>query len=257
MADERTVKIDNGKTLQSFLGHVFEAGYKSSLAQKALTEKEKQLKTAGDVAGKGGGEPPAEDPGADAGGGDVDSLFGGGGGDEAMGGGAEDAETNMPDDVHTDDDQVEPQDDTAAKLKTGEVSVKDIVEKLNSIRSGKSFKDSAVSKAIDDYVAKLKKPERVALMSFLQGISQIVTGEVPGQAAVAPDAQPADVDMEKGNEPKTVQKKPNIIKGPGETSKASPKPPAPAGGPTPPGAGGGEEDTTPPAPIVPKKRGVK
>ena len=250
---ERTVKIDNGKTLQSFLGHVFAEGIKSSLAQKALTEKEKQLKTAGGVAGKPS-EPPAEEPDL---GGDVDSLFGGGGseggGDDALaGGGAEDAQSPMPDNM-PDKDETEPPDDTAQKLKSGEVSVKDIVEKLNSIRSGRSFKDSAVSQAIDDYVAKLKKPERVALMSFLQGISQIVTGQVPGQQATAPDAEPADVDMEKGNEPKTIQKKPNIIKGPGETSKAAPKAPAAAGGPTPPGAGS-EEDTTPPAPIVPKKR---
>ena len=144
-------------------------------------------------------------------------------------------------------------DDTEQKLKSGEVSVKDIVEKLNSIRSGKSFKDSAVSKAIDDYVAKLKKPERVALMSFLQGISQIVTGEVPGQAAVAPESQPADVDMEKGNEPKTIQKKPNVIKGPGETSKAAPMPAKKATAMKP--GQEPEEDTTPPAPIVPKKRG--
>ena len=252
---ERTVKIDNGKTLQSFLGHVFAEGVKSSLAQKALTEKEKQLKTASGVAGKAAPEAPAEEPDL---GGDVDSLFGGGGdagggGDDPMaGGGAEDAESPMPDNM-PDKDETEPPDDTAQKLKSGEVSVKDIVEKLNSIRSGRSFKDSAVSQAIDDYVAKLKKPERVALMSFLQGISQIVTGQVPGQQATAPDAQPADVDMEKGNEPKTIQKKPNIIKGPGETSKAAPKPPVAGGGPAPAGAGA-EEDTTPPAPIVPKKR---
>jgi hypothetical protein len=247
---DQTVKITDGKTLSSFLGAVFEEGIKSSMAHKALTEKEKQVKVANSVAGK-----PDEEP--ELGGGDVDSLFGGGdaGGDEGGGadaGGAEDAETNMPDDVHTDDD-VEAPDDTDQKLKSGEVSVKDIVEKLNSIRSGKSFKDSAVSKAIDDYVAKLKKPERVALMSFLQGISQIVTGEVPGQAAVAPDAQPADVNMKKGNEPKTVQKKPNIIKGPGETSKAAPKPPGQTS--MKPGQEEPEEDTTPPAPIVPKKRG--
>jgi len=253
MSDERTVKIDSGKSLRAYLGHVFETGYKSSLAHKALTEKEKQLKTASSVAGKP--DEPASEPDL---GGDVDSLFDGGGGDaggdDAMaGGGAEDAESPMPDNMPDKDDQVEPADDTADKLKRGDISVKDIVEKLNSIRSGKSFKDSAVSQAIDTYVAKLKKPERVALMSFLQGISQIVTGEVPGQAAVSPDAQPADVNMEKGNEPKTIQKKPNVIKGPGETSKASPKPAAPAGGPAPAGAGA-EEDTTPPSPIVPKRR---
>jgi hypothetical protein len=242
---EQTVKIKDGKTLSTFLGAVFEEGIKSSLAQRALTEKEKQVKVAGAVAGK-----PAAEEEPDLGG-DVDSLFGGD--DAGAGGGAEDAETNMPDDVHTDDeDQVDQPDDTEQKLKSGEVSVKDIVEKLNSIRSGKSFKDSAVSKAIDDYVAKLKKPERVALMSFLQGISQIVTGEVPGQAAVAPESQPADVDMQKGNEPKTIQKKPNIIKGPGETSKAAPKPPGQTS--MKPGQEAPEEDTTPPAPIVPKKR---
>jgi hypothetical protein len=235
---EQTVKITDGKTLQSFLGAVFDEGYKSSLAHKALTEKERQLKTAGNASGKGGA--PQEEPGED----DVDSLFGGsdGGGDTGDGGeGAEDAESPMPDMPE------EPTggDDDAAKLKAGNISVKDIVEKLNSIRSGKSFKDSAVSKAIDQYVEKLKKPERTALMAFLNGIAQIVTGEVAGNAAEDPGAQPADVEMQKGNEPKTVQKKPNIIKG-GEHSKAAPKAP---------GQPGGEEDTTPPAPITPKRRG--
>lgn len=238
---EKSVKINDGKTLSAFLGAVFEEGVKSSLAHKALTEKEKQIKTAGSVAGKAA--PPEEEESGD----DMDSLFGGGGGgggsDDALaGGGAEDAETPMPDIGDTSD--VEEPDDTADKLKRGDVSVKDIVEKLNSIRSGKSFKDSAVSKAIDDYVAKLKKPERVALMGFLDGIGQIVTGEVPGQQATDPSAKPADVKMDKGNEPRTVQKKPNVIKGPGETSKAAPVKPG----------AGGEEDTTPPAPIVPKKR---
>lgn len=235
MAETRTVKIDSGKTLASFLGHVFEEGFKSSLAQKALTEKERQLKTAGSVAGNDAGGDEEEQPAQDA-----DSLFGGGGGDEG-GEGAADAQSNMP-------DMPEPSGgdkggDDSQKLKQGNVSVKDIVEKLNSIRSGKSFKDSAVSKAIDDYVAKLKTPERTALMAFLNGIAQIVTGEVPGQSAENPSSQPADVQMQKGNEPKTIQKKPNIIKG-GEQSKASPKAPGEPG----------EEDTTPPAPIVPKKR---
>ena len=250
MAEERTVKISDGKTLHSFLGHVFAEGFKSSLAQKALTEKEKQLKTAGGTSGtddlpdpNGGGG--GGDPG-DAGSGDVDSLFGGGG--------AEDAESNMPDMPDTDDQPEPGGDDTQEKLKAGTVSVKDIVEKLNSIRSGKSFKDSAVSQAIDTYVEKLKKPERVALMSFLNGIAQIVTGEVPGQSAESPSSQPADVKMDKGNEPKTIQKKPNIIKGPGEVSKAAPTPPSQMAGKK---ATEPAEDTTPPAPIVPKKRGVK
>jgi hypothetical protein len=83
-------------------------------------------------------------------------------------------------------------------------------------------------------------------MAFLSGIAQIVTGEVPGQNAEAPASPPADVKMQKSNEPKTVHKRPNVIKGPGETSKAAPN--AMTGEP--------EEDSTPPTPIVPKKRGV-
>ncbi len=233
---EQTVKITSGKTLHTFLDTVFQEGFKSSLAQKALTEKEKQLKTAGSIAGGGAPEGGDEEEG-----GDVDSLFGGGGNEG--GEGAEDAESSMPDMPEPDANTAG--DDDAQKLKAGNVSVKDIVEKLNSIRSGKSFKDSAVSQAIDQYVEKLKRPERTALMAFLNGIAQIVTGEVPGQSAENPSSQPADVSMEKGNEPKTIQKKPNIIKG-GENSKASPK--TPTGAP--------EEDTTPPAPITPKKRGV-
>lgn len=245
---EQTVKINDGKTLQSFLNAVFKEGFKSSLAQKALTEKEKQLKTAG--AGSGGGK-PQEVPGED----DVDSLFGGSGNDSASSGGgdaggggqgAEDAESPMPDMPE------EPEgggDDDEAKLKSGNVTVKDIVEKMNSIRSGKSFKDSAVSAAIDQYVDKLKTPERTALMAFLNGIAQIVTGEVPGNDAENPAAQPSDVKMQKGNEPKTIAKKPNVIKA-GENSKASPKTPGKAP----------EEDTTPPkglpAPITPKRRGM-
>lgn len=237
---ERTVKITSGKTLQAFLGEVFSEGYKASMTQKALTEKEKQLKTANAVAGAGGDE--------EAGGGDVDSLFGGGGdaggGDEG-GDGAADAQSNMPDVPDTEPSKT--MDDETEKLKRGDISPKDIVEKLNSIRSGKSFKDSAVSSAIDEYVQSLKKPERVALMAFLKGISQIVTGEVPGKAAEDPGKHPADVKMDKGNEPKTIEKKPNVIKG----GQAQAKP-----APTKPGTEEPEEDTTPPAPIVPKRRGA-
>jgi hypothetical protein len=233
---ERTVKITSGKTLQAFLGQVFDEGYKSSLAQKALTEKEKQLKTATDVGG--GGE--EEDDG-------LSGLFGGGGdagGEE--GGGAADAQSNMPD--MPEEEPSKTMDDETEKLKKGDIQPKDIVEKLNSIRSGKSFKDSAVASAIDEYVQSLKKPERVALMAFLKGIAQIVTGEVPGKAAEDPGKHPADVKMDKGNEPKTIQKKPNIIKGGNTTSPGTQKPADAALG------GGEEEDTTPPAPIVPKKR---
>lgn len=217
MEPEKTVKISSGKTLKSFLVHTIGEGMKSALAQKALTEKEKQA--------------------AAAGGNDVDDLFGdgGGGGDEA-------APTDDTGGDEQQDTSSKTMDDETEKLQKSEVKAKDIVEKLNSIRSGKSFKDSAVSGAMDEWINSLSKTERVALFAFLRGIAQIVTGEVPGQQAEDPGKHPSDVKMDKTNEPKTVHKKPNVITGHHEPGPAGGQKKAP------------EEDTSAPAPITPKRR---
>jgi len=129
-------------------------------------------------------------------------------------------------------------DDEESKLKRGDIKPKDIVERLNTIRSGKSFKDSVVAKAMDDYIGSLSRPERVALLAFLKGIAQIVTGDVPGQAAEDPSDHPADVQMTKHGEAghdqqRAVHVKPTVS----ASSKARPA-----------------EDDSPPAPIVPKRR---
>lgn len=129
--------------------------------------------------------------------------------------------------------------DETEKLKTGEVSIEDIVSKLNSIRAGKSFKDEAVAAQIEEYIDSLKKPEKVALLAFLKGISQIVTGEVEAEEAVEPSDKEPSIKMKKdsGKQKKTI--KPNIIKKPssgeGKKEKSS------------------EEDTSGPVPITPKK----
>lgn len=126
------------------------------------------------------------------------------------------------------------------KLKKGDVTVDDVVEKLNSIRSGKSFKDENIANAMKEYIEKLSKAEKTALLAFLKGISQIVTGEISAEKAIEPDDAPAKVSMEKKNQQQTKQIKPNVIK------TAKPEKPSSKGSP--------EEDTTPPAPIVPKKK---
>jgi hypothetical protein len=125
------------------------------------------------------------------------------------------------------------------KLKKGEIKSKDIVDKLNTIRSGKSFKDSSVSGKLDEYVESLNKAEKVALLAFLKGLAQIVTGEVEAEAAQDPSDDPADVKMEKGNEPQKKTIKPNVIKAPAK-EKTEKKP--------------GSEDTSGPVPITPKKK---
>ena len=150
--------------------------------------------------------------------------------------------TNEEDDS-TEDNQVDAssktQDAEKEKLKSGEIEPKDIVDKLNTIRSGKSFKDSQISSKLDEYVKSLSKAEKTALLAFLKGLSQIVTGEIEPEKAVDPSDNPSDVEMKKdlsGPTKRTI--KPTVIKAP-EKEKADKKP--------------SSEDTSGPVPITPKK----
>lgn len=117
-------------------------------------------------------------------------------------------------------------------MKKGAVNVGQVIEKLNTIRSGKSFKDDAIKASLEEYFNALKKPEQVALLAFLKGIAQIVTGEVVGDKAVEPEDPAPAISMKKTEYKRVV--KPVIIK----KSKSTK----------------GAEDTTPPtpAPIKPK-----
>lgn len=220
MATDQKVKLTTVGSLQAFLTNVIDEGIKSSLAQKALTEKDKQSALGGNS---------SEDD--ESSGGGVDDLFAGGDDSEGDEGGDEDGKSGKT--SKTMDDETE-------KLKRGEIKTQDIVSKLNDIRAGKSFRDEKVGHAMEEYIGSLSRPEKVALMAFLKGIGQIVTGEVPGQAASDPSDAPSDVKMEKGDEESVRHVRPNVIKGGGK--------PGPSGGTK------GAEDTSSPAPITPKRR---
>lgn len=198
---EKTVKIESGKSLSQLIEKIVKESIKSKLHRNAEDEKSKQKEVIGE-----------ED-------------------DESEG-----------------TEQSEPQEDTSSKsvdaekekLKKGEIEPKDIVDKLNAIRSGKSFKDDAIASKLDEYVNSLSKAEKVALLAFLKGLSQIVTGEVEAEVATDPaDPDPA-VKMKKGaGEKQTKSIKPNVIKAP-EKEKTEKKP--------------SSEDTSGPVPITPKKK---
>ena len=129
-------------------------------------------------------------------------------------------------------------DGESEKLKKGDISVDDIVEKLNSIRAGRSFGDAEVAQALKEYFDDLENPEKVALLAFLKGISQIVTGEISGAVAINPKDRPADVEMKKVTGKQSVSIKPNVIKAPDiESNKKA-----------------GSENTAGPVPITPKKK---
>ena len=79
--------------------------------------------------------------------------------------------------------------------KLPEVNLSTVVDKLNSIRAGKSLKDAATKKALKTYFRKLNGPERIALFAFLSGIEKIL-GDAQTNVK-APHADPYNIDMEK------------------------------------------------------------
>jgi len=222
------VTIKSGKTLKQLVGAIFEEGIKASLYQNSIDEKERQQKLMGekeddDLFGDSG-----DDTGKDA------KAAPEQGGNEAASSG--DQETSEP----ATGGNEKPSASVAAeleKMKAGTVSSKDVIDRLNAIRSGRSFKDTSISGPLEQYVESLTKTERVALLAFLKGISQIVTGEIPADQAVQPDDNAPDVEMKKGGDTKKVEVKPVIIK---STSKGVKRPSG--------------EDTSGPSPIQPKKK---
>jgi hypothetical protein len=206
---EKQDKIKTGRSLSAAINAIVKESLKASLQQNADEEKAKQNAMLDE-----------ED----------DDLFG----DES----GEEKSEKKP----TEEKPVAPSKTVDAekdKLRKGDIKPKDIVDKLNTIRAGKSFKDSAISSKMDEYIESLSKPEKVALLAFLKGLAQIVTGEVEAEAAQDPSDNPADVKMEKGNEPQKKTIKPNVIKAPAK-EKTEKKP--------------GSEDTSGPVPITPKKK---
>lgn len=137
---------------------------------------------------------------------------------------------------------VEQQDDEAEALKSGDVTVENVIEKLNTIRAGKSFKDAEIKQAMESYLNDLNDAEKTALFAFLKGIAQIVGGEVEGKQALEPSDKPANVKMEKTPTVQRVKIKPVVIKKPSGVEKPEEK------------SAQSVEDTTPPVPIAPKKK---
>jgi hypothetical protein len=138
---------------------------------------------------------------------------------------------------------VEQDSEEERALKTGDITLDDVIEKMNTIRAGKSFKDQEIKSAMQKYLDGLDDAEKTALFAFLKGIAQVVGGEVEGTKAVEPSDKPANVKMEKKPTGQKIHIKPNVVKKPAGPVKL----PASSGGKAP-------EDTSPPVPIAPKKK---
>lgn len=112
-----------------------------------------------------------------------------------------------------------------------------IIDKINSIRAGKSFKDDAIRSQFEKYVNRLSDAESKALLAFLKGISQITSGEVPAKQATNPQDKPSPgLEIKQTNDDSNTKKiKPVVVKTPAKSSNS-------------------KENTKPPAPITAKRR---
>jgi hypothetical protein len=84
---------------------------------------------------------------------------------------------------------------TIEDLEQKDVSLESLLDKLNTIRAGKSFKDQTVAAELEEYYNGLSSTARMALYTFLKGLAQLSLGEVDGSAAVRPDAAPPGIQM--------------------------------------------------------------
>jgi len=99
--------------------------------------------------------------------------------------------------------------------KMPDINLKSIVTKLNSIRSGKSLKDSKTKNALKTYFQRLNGPERIALFAFLSGIDKIL-GDA-SKNVKTPHSDPFKIDMEQET-PKTTKQQPKGTKSPSSSS---------------------------------------
>jgi len=116
---------------------------------------------------------------------------------------------------------------------TGE-PIDQIISAINIIRSGRSFKDAPVKIELEKYMNDLNDQEKGILITFLKGLSQVASGQIPGEQAIEPEdvGSYRVVSMKKGSK--------ITVKSSGGTNNTS-SPPS-------------QEDTTAPAPIAPKQR---
>lgn len=83
--------------------------------------------------------------------------------------------------------------DRQLKSMQGTLTVDKVIDRLNTIRSGKSLKDEIVSTEMEKYFNDLSTTEREALNTFLLGITFIVNP--PNDAGMAPDPGDKNIHM--------------------------------------------------------------
>jgi pyruvate dehydrogenase E2 component (dihydrolipoamide acetyltransferase) len=125
--------------------------------------------------------------------------------------------------------------EATADIQKGSITLEMIVDKLNTIRAGRSFKDKSIAAQMMGYFEKLSDDEKVALYAFLKGLAQIVSGEFTGYKPVSPSdvGAPAAAPGAPAPEGEAAAPAPEAPPPSPPQAKAAPAPAPPAAPPAP------------------------
>jgi len=128
------------------------------------------------------------------------------------------------------DPAAEPAPAVPAPAEAKPITVDDIIEKINTIRSGKSIKDDDIRRELNEYVSQFSEDEKTALSAFLEGLGQILTSGIDSADASDP-GDPYSLEIKKSAGASVA----NSAKAPTTGATAAP---APVKGPVPIKVGG-------------------
>jgi hypothetical protein len=93
----------------------------------------------------------------------------------------------------------EPRAEVKAQKLPEAMDSEDVQKMLNIIRAGKSLKDPEIQERFDIWFGSLSPSEKIALKGFLDGIAEIIAGDIEAEEASKPSAPPYNVEM--GSQP--------------------------------------------------------
>jgi len=109
--------------------------------------------------------------------------------------------------------QVKPEEELRASLDSLE-------RNINSLRAGRSLKDSTVESQLEIYFDRLGEDEKSLMVLFIRELSKILSGKVTGDDAVDPNQEPYNLDVIQSNdeEPKGETNQEELAAEPEQTS---------------------------------------
>tara|TARA_R110001592_G_scaffold350819_2_gene647285 strand:- start:5993 stop:6730 length:738 start_codon:yes stop_codon:yes gene_type:complete len=119
-------------------------------------------------------------------------------------------------------------DDAAAKSKPEEelrASLDSLERNINSLRAGKSLKDSTVEAQLEIYFDRLGDDEKSLMVLFIRELSKILSGKVTGDDAVNPNQEPYNLDVIQADE-EEVEQVPDEEETPAEVEPSAEEEPA-------------------------------